>query len=89
MKLKSGVIITKAQGGFVAVDAGAGEGRFNGMVKMNKTAAFIAELLKDGADENVLVKKLLKKYDATEDAARQSVADVISNLRKAGLIEDE
>ena len=89
MKLKSGVIITKAQGGFVAVDAGAASGRFNGMVKMNATAAFIAELLKDGADEETLVKKTLEKYYVSESDARASVAEVLKNLRFAGLIEDE
>ena len=89
MKLKSGVIITEAAGGFVAVDAGASAGRFNGMIKMNGTAAFIVKLLSEGADEQTLVSKVLEKYDATEEAAKESVKNVISSLRRAGLIEDE
>ena len=89
MKLKSGVIITAAQGGYVAVDAGGAKGRFNGMIKMNATAAFIAECLKSGADENALVTKLCEKYDVSEDDARDSVKNVVKNLRAAGLVDDE
>jgi len=89
MKLKSGVIITEAAGGYVAVDASAAAGRFNGMIKMNGTAAFIVKLLSGGADEQTLVTKVLEKYDATEEAAKESVDNVLSSLRRAGLIEDE
>lgn len=89
MKLKSGVIITEAAGGYVAVDASAAAGRFNGMIKMNGTAAFIVKLLSGGADEQTLVNKVLEKYDATEEAAKESVDNVLSSLRRAGLIEDE
>ena len=89
MKLKNGVIITEAQGGYVAVDANAGRGRFNGMIKMNKTAAFVANLLKDGADEESLVRAMLEKFDVSEKDARDSVNVVVANLREAGLIEDE
>ena len=89
MKLKSGIIITEVQGGYVAVDAGGAKGRFNGMIKMNVTAAFIANELKSGADEDALVSKLLEKYDVSESEARASVKDVINNLIAAGLIEDE
>ena len=59
------------------------------MIKMNGTAAFIVRQLSEGADEQMLVSKVLEKYDATEEAAKESVLNVISNLRRAGLIEDE
>ena len=59
------------------------------MIKMNGTAAFIVKLLSEGADEQTLVSKVLEKYDATEEAAKESVKNVISSLRRAGLIEDE
>ena len=89
MKLKSGVIITEAQGGYVAVDAGGAKGRFNGMIKMNATAAFIANELKGGADEDALVCKMLEKYDVSESEARESVKDVLNKFAAAGLTEDE
>ncbi|MBO4429066.1 MAG: PqqD family protein [Clostridia bacterium] len=89
MKLKDGVIITKLEGGFVAVDSNACEGRFNGMIKMNSTAAFIAVLLKNGADRETLITKMLEKYDTTEEKAAHSVDEVVNTLRREGLIEDE
>ena len=43
MKLKN-IIITEAGGEYVAVTA---DGSFNGMIRMNRTAAFIAEALRE------------------------------------------
>lgn len=77
------------QSGFVAVDASAGSSRFNGMLKMNETAAFIAEILRGGADIDEIVRKMLEKYDVSEADAKKSAEDVISVLRGEGLIEDE
>lgn len=89
MKLKDGVIITKLESGYVAVDSNAGEGRFNGMIKMNSTAAYIAALLKNGADRETLIEKMLERYDTTEEKAAHSVDEVVNTLRGEGLIEDE
>lgn len=89
MKLRSDVVITQTHSGFIAVDAGGAKGRFNGMIKMNATAAFIANELKIGADEDALVGKMLEKFNVSESEARESVSNVINNLRAAGLIDDE
>ena len=45
MKLKEGFIITKNGNDYIAVAAGEAGKAFNGMIKMNGTAGFIATLL--------------------------------------------
>ena len=50
MKLKNGVIITSHDDGFIAIAAGEAAASFNGMLKLNSTAAFICELLKNDTD---------------------------------------
>lgn len=87
MKLKEGIIISEANGEFVAVDAGIKGKRFNGMLKLNKTAAFIAGLLKEEKTNEELIKALTEKYDVTEEIAGQSIQKVIDTLSSVGFLD--
>lgn len=87
MKLKNGVVIQKVGEGYVAVVTGAAKVKFNGMIKMNETAAFIAKLLQSETDEDTIVKELLSQYNVSEDEAHKSVRSVVGNFEKVGLME--
>ena len=87
MKLKSGVIINEVNGEYVAVAAGAAGKAFNGMIRMNETAAFIAEVLKNETDEDGIVKAICSEYEVDEETARVNARAVVSKLESAGLIE--
>lgn len=86
MKLKDGVIITSANGEYVAVAAGDAGRDFNGMIRMNKTAAFIMENMREETDEDRLVEALCGKYDVDAETARKNVKIIVDRLRSAGLI---
>jgi len=88
MKLKDGIIVRELDGEFVAVDAGIGEDRFNGMLKLNKTAAFVLECLRTDTDENGIVSRLTEKYDVYEATAAENVSKVVETLKKTGLITE-
>lgn len=87
MKLKSGVIINEINGEYVAVAAGEAGKAFNGMIKMNGTAAFIAKVLQNDTDEDGVVAALCDEYDVDADTARANVRAVIAKLESAGLIQ--
>lgn len=87
MKLKNGVIINEINGEYVAVAAGEAGKAFNGMIKMNETAAFIAGVLKNETDEDGVVNALCAEYEVDADLARENVRAVVSKLESAGLIE--
>ncbi len=88
MKLKDGIIVRELDGEFVAVDAGIGEDRFNGMLKRNKTAAFVLECLRTDTDESGIVSRLTEKYDVDEATAAENVRKVVETLKKTGLITE-
>ena len=88
MKLKDGIIVRELDGEFVAVDAGIGEDRFNGMLKLNKTAAFVLECLRTDTDENGIVSRLTEKYDVDAATAAENVRKVVETLKKTGLIAE-
>lgn len=87
MKLKSGVIINEINGEYVAVAAGEAGKAFNGMIKMNGTAAFIAKTLQNETDEDGIVAAICAEYDVDGETARANVRAVVAKLESAGLIK--
>lgn len=88
MKLKSGVIVNEFNGEYIAVAAGEAGKAFNGMMKMNETAAFIAEKLQKETDEDGVVRALCEEYEVDEETARRNVIAIIEKFREIGIIED-
>jgi hypothetical protein len=87
MKLKSGVIINEMNGEYVAVAAGEAGKAFNGMIRMNETAAFIAKTLQNEIDEEGVVNALCSEYEVDVKTAEDNVRAVIAKLDSAGLIK--
>ncbi len=87
MKLKEGVIINEMDGQVMAVDAGNGTSRFNGLIRMNQSAGFVAGLLKRETTLDAIVDEMTKKYDVTADVARENARKVIEAFESAGLLE--
>lgn len=85
MKLKYEFVINEVADNMMAVAVDSDE--FAGMVRLNKTGAYIFELLKNDVSEDEIVEALQAKYDATEENLRQTVRGFIESLEKAGVIE--
>lgn len=83
MKLKN-IIITEAGGEYVAVTA---DGSFNGMIRMNRTAAFIAEALREETTAEKLAALICEKYDVTPAIALDNVKKIVAQFESAGLLE--
>ncbi|MBO5985482.1 MAG: PqqD family protein [Lachnospiraceae bacterium] len=87
MKLKEGVIVNEIDGQTIAVDAGNGRERFNGLIRLNKTGGFVIGLLQNDTDMDSIVRALTEKYDVTAEVARVNAAKVIDALAGAGLLD--
>ena len=66
----------------------AGEDAFHGMVRSNKTAAFIIDCLKTSCEQAQIVERMAQKYDAPRAALERDVAYVVSALRKIGALDE-
>ncbi|MBQ6884663.1 MAG: PqqD family protein [Clostridia bacterium] len=87
MKLKYNFVVNDVAGETVAVSVGNVAGAFNGYIKLNKTGAFIFDMLKDDTTREEIIKKLLEEYpDASEKDATESVDELIEKLTKAELL---
>lgn len=87
MKLKDGFITYNTGDENLLVATGEAGKSFNGIVRNNETAAFIAELLKNEITEDEIVNKILEEYDVDEKTARKDVKKLLDTFKKEGFLE--
>ncbi len=85
MKLKPNFITHVTDEGVLMISAG---GSFNGMVRSNKTAGDIIELLRSDITKDEIVERMLEKYEADRASVEGDVDSVISALNEIGAIDD-
>lgn len=86
MKLKDGFITHDSDGEQIMVAVGDAADKFHGLVRSNKTAAFIIDCLKQENTEDQIVDAILAKFDASRDVVTKDVRKIITDLRKIGAI---
>lgn len=88
MKLLQGVLVSEVDGEYVGVTLGKAGKKFNGMIRMNGTAAFLVQRLQSEQSEESLTQALCEAYDVSAEEAAQNVRMVLDKLRGAGLLEE-
>lgn len=86
MKLKNGFITHETDGEQIMV--AAGDVKFAGLVRSNKTAAFIVDCLKTETTPAQIVDAMAEKYDAPRDVIAADVARVLAQLRSIGALDE-
>lgn len=87
MKLKDGFITYNTGDENLLVATGEAGKSFNGIVRNNETAAFIAELLKNEITDDEIVNKILEEYDVDEKTARKDVKKLLDTFKREGFLE--
>ena len=85
MKLKDTYITHDSDGEQILLDTSSS---FAGLIRNNKTAAFIVECLKEDITQEKIVEAMFEKYDAPEEVLAKDVSDVIEKLRKVGALDE-
>lgn len=86
MKLKKGFITQEIDGEQIMVSTGDSE--FCGLVRSNASAAFIVDCLKKHTTKEKIVNAMLERYDAGPEIIEESVANILSKLRKIGALDE-
>lgn len=87
MKIKSDYLLRKIADSYVVVPVGKATVDFNGMINLNETGAFLWQQLQKGADEETLLKAMLKEYEVDEETAAEGLVSFLNKLREADLLE--
>jgi hypothetical protein len=86
MKLKK-QFVTKDIGD-TQVMVAVGGSAFSGVVRSNKTAAFIVDQLKEETTKEKIVAAMLEEYDVSEERVSADVDKVLEKLRGIGALEE-
>ena len=86
MKIKEGFILREIAGSYIVVAVGDAVKSFNGVISLNQTGAFLWKALRDGGDENTLLKALLDEYDVEKELAKRDIALFLAKLKSANLL---
>ena len=86
MKLKDGFITRQTDGEQIMV--AVGDVGFAGLVRSNKTAAFIVDCLKSETTKESIVDAMSKKYDAPKDVLDSDVEGILAKLRSIGALDE-
>ncbi len=88
MKLKEGFITHTSDDEQIMVAVGDAARGFHGLVRSNRTAAFIIDCLKQESTEEQIVEEVLAKYAVSHEVVENDVHKVIINLRSIGALHE-
>lgn len=88
MRLVPGVQLRMIGGEYLAIPSGAAASRFNGLMMLNETGAFLLRALQKDTDVEALLRLLTEEYEAPEAQLRQDLEGFLSQMREAGLLEE-
>lgn len=86
MKLKDNFITQDIDGTQFLV--AVGEASFNGIVRSNKTAAFIVDCLKEETTPEQIVGAMCNQYDAPKERIEADVDMILNKLRGIGALDE-
>lgn len=88
MKLIKGLVLSETSGETVGVTVGEARKRANVMLRMNRTAGVVVRALKEDRTEAELIAILQAECSASEEQAKNSVANVLETLRERALLDE-
>ena len=86
MRLKSDILIQEIESVQFLVPVGAEA--FSGIVRSNKTAAYIVDCLKVDTTEEQIVDAMCAKYNAPRNVIAADVKEIVDKLRSIHALEE-
>ena len=87
MKIKEGFALRKIAGEDIVIPIGNNIADFNGVVRLNESAAFLWKKLQEEIIKDDLIKALIKEYKIDEDLAIKDVEQFINILEQNKVID--
>lgn len=87
MKIKEGYILRKIAGEDVVIPIGGNIANFNGVIRLNESAAFLWKKVQEEVDKEYLINSLIEEYEIDLELAANDVDSFISTLVEHQAIE--
>lgn len=88
MKLKDGFVTYVTDGEQIMVAVGSAADAFHGLVRSNRTAAYIIECLKKDTTPEHIVDSMLSMFDVPRNVIMKDTTQIIDQLRSIGAIDE-
>lgn len=89
MLLKKGYVLRNIADQYIVVPVGERVNDLHGMLVLNKTAAFLWELMESEQSLSFIVNALTAKYDISADEAQKETQEFINQLKEYNLLESD
>ena len=89
MRVTPGIHLRVLGTEYLAVPSGPAAARFNGLIMLNETGAFLLRALENETDRESLLRQLSDTYDAPEELLRKDLEDFLARMRELGLLEED
>lgn len=88
MKLSDGFLTYMTGDEQIMVATGAAAESFRGMVRSNKTAAYLIDCLGREISRDELIANMVERYDAPEEIITRDVDRILNILRGIGALDE-
>lgn len=88
MKIEESFILREIAGDYVVVPTGKAAMRFNGLITINGTGAYLWEQLSEERTIEELTKSVCQEYEVDEESARRDTEEFVELLRRYEILED-
>lgn len=89
MQIKHGFMVKEIAGEYFAIPYDAAYESQDQMLSLNRTGAFLWQLLEEETDENTLVDTLAEEYRISRDTAQDAVSAFLTLLRENQLLFED
>lgn len=86
MKLNSDYVLRTFADKYIAVSVNDSADNNNVFITMNKSSAFVWELLQKEISYEEVISKIIEKYNIDETTAKVDLDEFLDKLRKAGVL---
>ncbi len=87
MKIKEGFMLREVAGNYIVVPVGSASKKFNGMITLNETSAFLWNILLQDSSCEQLVDALMQEYEVSNDVATKDVEAFVNKLQEIKVLE--
>lgn len=89
MRLVAGFQLRTIGNEYLAVPTGPAAARFNGLLMLNETGAFLVRHLQEDRTRRELLALLRAEYEAPDALLERDLDAFLAQFREAGLLEDD
>ncbi len=89
MKLTNNYMKREIAGDVLLIPMGKMAARFNGMITLNETGAFIYACLEEGLSKEEIIAKMLAEYDSDEATVRAEAEAFLEQCIETGVAEED